>query len=418
MIRRFEIELAIRHLRSGGWQTILTVSGVAMAVTLVVFISSMIYGLEKQFSRQLTDYIPHITIKPREAKPVPLAQMERDRATGELIVTEVEPQTTQRKFIEEWRKAVATIRKLPHVEHIAPSVTGQAFIRRGALSPGITVYGADPEDQEPIAALNSYLVRGHYLGLTAEEAVIGWALAKDLDVAVGDRVRITSSEGATQPFTIAGIYDTGQDLNDRVRVFVTLRAAQSLFGTGNYVSAITLKLDEMFTANDVADRIQALLPYEVESWMREYVELTSIILVQREASLLISAFSLIASSLGIASVLIVSVMQKSRQIGILKAMGATRRQILVVFTLEGLFIALVGAAVGALLGSALLAALQPLKQPPRPSGRLPDPLFPIVFSAWILLSARAAAVFTTLVASILPARRAARLDPVQVIRGG
>ena len=416
-MRKFERTLALRHLRSGGWQTLLTVGAVAVAVTLVIFISSLIYALQTRLAEQLTDYLPHVTIKPRELEPIPLRKV-WPQNPDDLVASTVEEQTAQRKFIEEWPQVVKTVEALPHVRHISPAVTGQAFLRRGAKSQGISVFGADPEKQQKIASLDKYLVRGKYLGINSEEAVIGWALAEEFRIQVGDRVRITSSEGANQSFRIAGIYDTGQDQTDEVRVFVNLPAAQSLFGTGNYVTSITLKLDNLYLANDVADRIEAFTPYKAESWMREFASFITILSMQRWVAGMISVFSLIASSLGITSVLIVSVLQKSRQIGILKAMGAKSGQILTVFTLEGLYIALIGAAVGAVLGAGLLAILMPLKQQPRPSGLPPEPLFPVAFNPWIFAAAIVDAVVTTMLAAILPARRAARLDPVQVIRMG
>lgn len=418
MMRRFEIQVATRHLLAGGWQTVLTILGVVVAVTLVVFIASLIYGSQIRWTKRLTDYVPHVTVRPPEPQPVPLDQIPQDPASRGVVAVEVEQQALQRKYIEGWREVVAYLRRLPDVRHVAPGVTGQAFVHHGARSIGVTVIAADPEVYEPLAAMNEYLVAGRYVGMGADEAVIGWRLSRDLGVGVGQRIRVTSSEGVSQTLSVAGIFDTGQDLYDQGRVYVTLRTGQSLFGTGNDVSTISVKLTDMYRANAIADHLEAIYRVETDSWMRQFSQFLNIFTAQRAITVLITSFSLLASSLGIASVLIVSVLQKSKQIGILKAMGARRSQILAVFTLEGLFIALVGACLGAVSGSLLLAVLAPIKQPPRPSGLRPDPLFPVQFSPLIVAAAMVAAVIATLIASIVPARRAAALDPVEVIRGG
>ena len=137
---------------------------------------------------------------------------------------------------------------------------------------------------------------------------------------------------------------------------------------------------------------------------------------QRAVAGLISVFSLIASAFAIASVLIVSVLQRSKEIGILKSMGAKSRQILLVYTLEGLGISLVGGSLGAVIGCLIVWAFEQIKQPVTRMGGLPEPLLPAQISWQLIAIAMLAAVVSTVIAAILPARRAAQLDPVRVIR--
>ena len=148
--------------------------------------------------------------------------------------------------------------------------------------------------------------------------MIDYELAKDLSVSVGDRIRVTSSAGNTDSLMVAGIYSRGQG---RGGAYVTLRTGQSLFGMGNSVNVILVKVYELFGSDEVADRIQSLIPHEARSWSREFGQFVSSLTAQSASAYLISTFSLIASSFAIASVLIVSVLQKSKQIGILKSMS-------------------------------------------------------------------------------------------------
>jgi lipoprotein-releasing system permease protein len=425
---RFEATVAYRHLRSGGGQTLLTVSAVAVGVIAIVFITALIFGARELTSTLLTDLLPHVTVTPLEPEPEPLKAVAssqwpvasnrqgQDERNEPLILSRIERQSAQRKEIENWPQAVKVIRSIPHVVAIAAAVTGQSFVARGGKRIGAQVFGADPEKLDAVTAINKYVFAGHYLGLGPDETVLSYKLTQDLGVTLGDRVRITSTEGRSDSFRITGIYDTGQQLSFGSRVYVTLRSAQSLYATGTAVDSLLVRTDELMGADWVADRIAALTNYKAESWSRQAPQVVSGLRAQGAVAYLISALSLAASAFAIASILIVSVVQKSKQIGILKSMGARNRQILLIFTLEGLQIALLGSTLGALVGALIVWAMGFVKQPVMRMGGTAQPLLPTKLTWQILVAAMIAAIISTVLASILPARRAARLDPVQVMR--
>ena len=407
---RFETQMALRHLTYGGGQTLLTVSAVAAGVIIVIFITSLIFGLQDQLTELLTDAIPHITITVEE--PVPKGLGTTGDATGPTS-SRIEQQAPQLKFIDTWPQVVETVRSLPNVRAVAPVVTGQAFVSKGANPIGVSVVGADPELQDIITPVTKDLIAGRYLGLASDEIVIDSEMATDLNVSTGERILVTSGTGAADSFTIAGIYSRGQG---RGSAYVTLRTGQSLFGYGTSVNVIYVKLVDIYNADSVADRIMALFPYEAKSWTREFPQFLSSLQVQTASAYLISGFSLIASGFAIAAVLIVSVLQKSKQIGILKSMGARRRQILKVFIFEGLFVAMVGSLVGAILGTSIVVLLSLFKQPITRVGQTPEQLFPVRILPIYIGLAMLAAITSTVVAAVLPARRAAKLNPVDVMR--
>lgn len=412
----FELQLALRHLRSGGWQTALIVAGVAMAVMLVIFVNGLINGVQERFLSILTGSIAHVTIQPPERMPRPLEEVAPPGE--EVIVSEQERRAQQRQEITGWRELERELQAFPHVAAVSPAVSGQGTLTRGEKVTGVRIFGADPRKQDRIVALTKDLIAGSFLDLGTEEVVIGYRLAEELGVGIDDRARITSSRGIDQTFRVKGIFDTGQEAIDSSWVFVTLRAAQSLFATGNAVTAIQLSLDDLFAANTVADQVEASFALRADSWMRENPRTLSGLQAQSATAFMISAFSLLAAGFAIASVLIVSVLKRSREIGILKSMGARGGQILKVFTLEGLGIAVVGANVGALLGMALIIALRQIPQTGLRPGQPPEPVLPGIVRWQAVLGTMAIAIVVTVVASAFPARRAARLDPVEVIRGG
>ncbi|MGH8063852.1 MAG: ABC transporter permease [Candidatus Entotheonellia bacterium] len=408
---RFESQLAVRHLRSGGKQTLLTISAVAAGVIIVVFVTALIFGLQRRWTNILTDALPHITIRVVDPKPTPLAAV--PGLPFGAVSSRIEQRAPQEKNIENWAQVVEVVHTLPNVRVVAPVVRGQAFASKGGNPYGVAVIGADPEIQDQVTPVTKNLVAGRYLGLDSEEIVIDYELARDLNVSTGDRIRLTSSTGAVEAFTIAGIYSQGQG---RGSAYITLRTAQSLYGMGTAVNAILVKVVDIFRANEAAARLQALLPYEARSWIQEFPQFLSSLQMQTASAYLISAFSLVASAFAIASILIVSVLQKSKQIGILKSMGARRSQILRAFVLEGLGIALVGSSAGAAVGMSIVYLLSLIEQPITRVGQPPEQLFPVAILPLYIALAMLAATAATVLAALLPARRAARLNPVDVIR--
>ncbi len=408
---RFESQLAVRHLRAGGRQTLLTVSAVAAGVIIVVFVTALIFGLQGRWTEVLTEAIPHITIRVTELTPMALADI--PGVSAGAVSTLIEQRAPQRRNIENWAQVVVIVRDIPGVRVVAPAVSNQAFASKGGNPIGVSVIGADPDIQDQVTPVTENLIAGHYRGLTSEEIVIDYELARDLNVSTGDRIRLTSSTGAVESFTIAGIYSQGRG---RGSAYITLRTAQSLYGLGTAINTIQVKVLNIYEADRVAGRIRALVPYEARSWIQEFPQFLSTLRMQTASAYLISGFSLIASSFAIASILIVSVLQKSKQIGILKSMGARRRQILRAFLLEGLGIALVGSVAGASFGTLIVYLLSLIEQPITRVGQQPEALFPVAIIPASIGLTMVAATVSTVVAALLPARRAARLNPVDVIR--
>jgi lipoprotein-releasing system permease protein len=411
---RFESKLAWRHLVSGGGQTVLTVFAVAIAVTVIIFIQTLITGVQKRFVADLVGSLSHVTVKAPDPLPKTLAEVTTQKE-GELLATDQQKAVQQRTDLEQWERLEVQLAQFPHVKSVTPAVRGSAFLIRGEKRFPIGISGAEPVKQEQISFLQKDLIAGRWLDLRPGELVIGIRLAEDAGVRLGDRVRIQSAQGVSESFTIAGLLYTGNNATDLGQGFMLLRDAQSLFRTGQNVSSILLKLDDAFLADALADQISASLPYKTESWMKDSAFILNAIRSQNQSRDMICSFVLLASSFAIASVLIVSVIQKQKQIGILKSMGARDKQILTVFTLEGLGVALAGAIVGCVWGYGLLTVLEGIPQAAR-FGKV-DKLFNIIYDPTIFGGAAAAAIIATLIAAILPASRASKLNPVEVIRG-
>jgi lipoprotein-releasing system permease protein len=196
-------------------------------------------------------------------------------------------------------------------------------------------------------------------------------------------------------------------------VLVSLRQAQTLLDLAGGITTIEVKVDEVFEAEAMAQELSALTGLAADSWMKLNQQLLNGLQAQSSSSVMIQTFVVIAVALGIASVLGVSVIQKSREIGILKATGTSTGAVLRIFLIEGGIVGLLGSLLGGFIGAGLSAFFA--RAVKNPYG---ESLFPIALTPRLFLTASAVALVTGLLSAWYPARHAARLDPAQVIRGG
>ncbi len=406
----FEWIVAIRFLREGRLQTLFIVSGVAIGVGVIVFMSALLAGLQSNFIRRVLSAQAHIQLLPPQAVTRTLRQG-ADAGRGEVEGAIVQPPLQRLKSIDQWQAVATQIRAMPQVMVVAPVAGGSALSVRGNASRAITVVGIEPELYYRIVDLNDKIVRGS-ARLTGTDILTGTELASDLGVDVGDKLRVVAASGAVVTLTIAGIFDLGNKGANQRNTFVALHTAQSLLGLPGGVTSLEVTVRDVYAAEDIAQRITAATGVEADSWIKTSAQFFAAVSAQTTANTSIRFFVGLSVAFGIASVLVVSVVQKSREIGILRAMGISQGQILRVFLLQGGLLGLSGSVVGCAIGAMALLAWQRYAR--NADG---TPLFPLVFDPVLFSVALLLATLTGLAAAFAPALRAARLDPVVAIRG-
>jgi lipoprotein-releasing system permease protein len=407
----FELIAAFRFLLEGRMQTLLTIVGAAVGVSVIVFMSSLLAGVQANIFSRVLSTQAHIVISPSEEVARP-----QNTATALQTFAIVQKPAQRLRSIDQWQAIAAQLTARPDIVTVSPAVVGAAFAVRGEVADAVSVTGMEPDAFYRIIALPEKMISGSAT-LPPNGVLIGIELASDLGIGVGEKLRIRTTStkatsGSDQTFIIGGTFDLGNKEVNQRSVFVSLRSAQSLLGLAGGVTSLSVNLIDAYQAESVATDLRSALGVNAESWIKTFEELFTALKTQSIANYVIQFFVAIAVALGISSVLVVSVVQRSREIGILRAMGASRAQVMRVFLVQGAVIGMLGSLAGSALGAGFVLVW-------RAFARNPDgtEFFPIALQPSLFVATAVVATLTGLVTAVLPALSAARLDPVDAIRG-
>ncbi len=399
----FAVLVCMRYLREGRMQTVLILAGVTGGVAVIIFLTTLIGQLQISIIDKTLGSQAHIVLRPPQAI---------NRTTLSLGDTAaiVQPRAQRLRSIDQWEAMAQLAEKTNDVFAVSPILSGAGFAVRAEASQPIALLGVNAERYQRIVQMSRYLKQGRF-DVSEANTVVGIELAKDLGVGLGDKIRLVTVDGRNDLLTIVGIFDIGnRDLNRRW-VFTSVKMAQTLLDLPGGITQIDLRVGSLFDAETTARQLQAQTGLTAESWMQTNAQLLTALKSQSASNNLIRFFVTLIVAVGIASVLVVSVVQKQKEIGILRAMGASPRRVMSIFLLQGGLYGLVGSVLGSALSLGLLQFFSKL------TGNADgSTLFTPVLDPWVVAGACALAMVVGLLAAALPARRAARLDPVQAIR--
>jgi lipoprotein-releasing system permease protein len=401
----FEWQVAVRFLREGRFQTLLIVVGVAAGVAVVTYISALISGLQGNTLAKTLGAQPHVSISAPEEVVTPARPVQ----PGERAITETQPRAQRLRSVANWQLLVPLLEAHPDVAAVSPMASGAGLALRGEATQAIALLGVELDRYDRIVGLRGKIAEGQ-ARLGPGEAIVGVELAHDLGVRPGDRVTVQTGAVADS-MRITALVDLGiKDLNRRT-IIMPLRTAQNMLGLPGGATHVELALRDVWRAQQVADELRRQLPYKVESWQESNAQLVTALNAQTISTNLIRGVVLVVVVLGMASVLVVSVVQKQREIGILRAMGATRGQVLRLFLLQGAIVGAVGSVLGLGVARLMIFLFTHFVR-----GSDGQPLFVIGLPLPLALQVGLVALACGVLAAIAPARRAAAMDPAQAIR--
>jgi lipoprotein-releasing system permease protein len=383
----FSFKIALRFLTSNKLQTAFIVLGIAVAISVQIFVGLLIESLQISLVDSTMGNSPHITITST-----------RDDIT-----------------IRHWEQLVAQLDRYNVVEAISASASGNAYAKKGSTIKPVLIRGFDFDSADQIYHISEGLYSGR-ITKTGNEVLIGKDIAEDLELKPGDSLTIVAPDGNSTTLKATGVFDLGVSSINKTWVVTNRAVAQKMFGYGSRVTAIDITTNNLFNADAIANLFKIMLndkDIKIENWKQLNQSLLSGLEGQRISSAIIQAVIIVSVAIAIASILAITVLQKSRQIGILKAMGIKNSDVALIFLYQGFLLGIAGALAGIVLALGLLQSFTLFTT--SDSG---VPLVNVYIDYFLIVRSWAIAVLAATLAGVVPARNSLRLNPVDVIREG
>ena len=324
------ISIAVSHLLSRKRQTIVSLLGITLGVAFFLAVSALMSGSEKDFIKRLVDNSPHVTVYDefRNPRPQP-ATLAFPNAVVEL--RSVKPRTEVRG-IRQYKQELAFIAGLPDLR-VAPVLSGQVIITFAGKDLGATINGVVPDAMKHVSTIEEHMTAGSLdtLASNPDGIVIGTGLADKFRIGMGKNVTVTSPVGVIRTMKIVGMFRTGNAAYDEGQVFVVLKRSQNFLNRPNVANRLILKLNNPDNSPDVARIIEAGFGYKAQSWQEASADLMSLLKVRRVIMYSVVSAILVVASFGIYNVISTVVLEKTRDIAMMKSMGFLPRDILFIW---------------------------------------------------------------------------------------
>ena len=390
---RYEVFLSLRYLFSQrkysflSFTTLISVMGVAVGVMALIVVIAVMSGFDADLKEKITGTNAHLFIESFEGMKNPEAVMKN-------------------------------LESIPEITGSSPFIHGQVMVVTNGLVQGVLLRGIDPKREPSVTRISSDVVEGSF-ALAKGDILLGSELAHKLNIGVGETLRLLSSSRTKgEEFRVCGIFHSGMYDYDLNLVLVSLEDAQHLFDMDGAVGGVTARVRDMYQVEKVKEKIRTHLgpSYRVATWIELNRNLFGALALEKSAMFVILSLIVCVACFNIAGSLIMTVMEKTKDIGILKAIGASDRSIHFIFSLQGFLIGLSGTLIGVLGGFVLCAVLKRY-----PFIRLPQDIYyierlPVQIQWDDSFFIAFAAMAISWLATLYPAWRASRLDPVEALR--
>lgn len=383
----FLLFLARRHLRTRWRQSVLLVASIAVGVAILTTALSLTNGFEADLVGRILGTTPHISAT--------------NSLTGKL---------------KNYDQIAEALEDYPHVEAVLPYVSAQGLIAHGQAATGAVIRGIDPQLQGERQEWRKYVVSGK---LESREdmpgVMLGAELARKIGVSLGDRVKVVTGQGTQQTAVVTGLFQAGLFEYDSHIAFLDLATAQRLFKMGDAVTGLEVRLDDVFAATPVARDMAAEVPAHFRPWTTTNHSLLAALALEKRVIFLVTLFIIIVATMGVTNTLAMWVLEQSRELGLLRAIGAPAKTVGRLVVAQGFLVGVLGTGIGLVTGWLLSSALGAFPL------RLPSDIYyidklPVQMQLGDFVTVAVCSILIGLVACLLPARRAMVLDPIEVIR--
>ncbi len=413
---RVVLFIAFRQLWDRKLLNGIAVLGVTLGVLTLIGINGIMQGFQQKFLGNILRISPHVVIFDKELRPAPSLAA---RHTGELVVASVSHEAPNDRQLRIRRPAeiVRALERMDGVSAAAASVVGSAVLAYGPKQYPVDLRGIVAEKQERATPLARYALQGSFRALdsTPDGIALGSGVASRLGARVGDQLVVGSPAGQRLTMRVVAVFECEIPPVDSSRAYVSLQNAQILLGKPDVVGRIDVRLHDETRAAEITERVERLFGYDAESWQETNANFLALFLQQNTIISFVVGAILMVGGFGILAIQIMIVLQKTRDIAILRSVGFTKNDILSAFLIQGIVIALLGAAVGDVAGHYLIQFLGSLKT--KQEGLVKSETFLVYEDPKFYVYGFVFALVVGTVASLIPAWRGSRVEPVDVLRG-
>ncbi len=407
--------IALKHILARKRQSIVSLLGIIIGVAFFLAISSMMQGSQNDFIKRLVDNSPHITVKDeyRNAKVQPIQKIYKNNV---IEIRSIQP-LPETRGIRGYKQVIEDLKARPGVKASA-TLTGQAILNYAGRDHSIVLNGMVPKDMKDLTTIDEKMVEGSIDALIANRSgiIVGIELIRKLMLKMGDNITLATSTGQVRTFKIVGIFRTGRSSYDEEQAFADIKPVQAMLNKSNRANTIIVKLDDSKNAMDMAAEIEAKTGYKSVSWQEASEDIMSTLAIRNMIMYTVVSAVLLVAAFGIYNIIFTIIMEKQKDIAILKSMGFHAADIKWVFIIQGCILGVAGVLLGLPLGCLFMLGLGSITfNPPGAT----DPInMPIDWGVEQFLIAGAFAFLAAIIASYMPARKGANVLPVDILRGG
>ena len=411
--------IALRHLRKRWRTSLLTVGGVLLGVFAMSFMASLMLGLRSKFMDSITTSAPHVEVtgKPlwSPSRLFATSSLEREGDLPTLVRPLRPPPSRPEKRLKTYRQLVRLIESVDGVVAAAPQVRGKALLVYGSLTRTVNLWGIAPDAQERVISVRQYLRDAiGDLAQVPNGCYLGKEFLRRTGIPVGAKVTLIGPNGTQIRCRILARYWSGVRETDELICIVRLKTAQTLLNFGDEVTSIAVRVGDVYRAFDIARTLERLTGCQARSWQEANANYFALFNLQDLITALLLTATLVVAAFGIANGLITTVLQKQRDIGILKALGLTARDIAVLFVLEGTLTGTIGALLAIPLAAKAIDVMSHV--PVAGEGLMTLETFAMLRHPAIYWLPATIGIAVSAIAAFFPARMAARYDPVEIVR--
>lgn len=396
------MRIAFNFIGDNKKQTFSIIIGISLGIAIQFFMINLLPSLQGYMIDKILGSNYHIKIEQGETKSF----LAKKVADSNSIIIDGNSQLTRNR-ITDYPSTLNSISKIQGVKNVAGYLGENAIYSKGGKSRSMVILGSEFSSIDKIYHLSQKIIDGSPI-MDSNNILVGIDFLRDYNLKINDIISLQLSNGKIETFKITGALDLGNSVNNRNWIFMNLTRAQYIFDKKGFISTIDIQLDDPFMGDNVARYLrERFFDMEVNSWTKDMPDLLVALKSQSITTIVIQIFITLATSMSISSILGITVLQKSKQLGILKTMGLSDRDSMKIFIYEGAIFGAVATAAGIFIGLLIIWIFH----------KSPSLAFPISVRLKYSLLISLISITSAVVASLLPALKSKNLNPIDIIRG-